>query len=80
LSIERLEEIKESLFDRYNARLGSYSDVLNIYKFMTATIDTFKHQFDQITELESKVETLEKAKTYYPTEEEIRNIKIGGTD
>jgi len=27
-----------------------------------------------------RVKKLEQAQTYYPTEEEIKNIKIGGTD
>jgi len=35
---------------------------------------------NEIKKLNIRVNKLEQVQTYYPTEEEIRNIKIGGTD
>jgi len=35
---------------------------------------------NEIKELKGRVKKLEQKDSYYPTEEEIKNIKVGGTD
>ena len=89
LSIEKLEDIKNGFVNNDNA--GHYqSDMLDIALFMQYSVDLFK---DLITDLqqfnkelrcredfEKRIKKLEQAQTFYPTEEEIKNIKIGGTD
>jgi len=76
LSIEKLKQIKKVI---------QICDAKYVYdyklQFMTYIIMTLQDQENEITELKSKVDKLEKTQTYYPmTEEEIRNIKVGGTD
>ena len=42
---------------------------------------TLEYYKDYIIQANEKIKRLEQKKTYYPfTEEEIRNIKVGGTD
>ena len=35
---------------------------------------------NEVKDLKSRVKTLEQNNSYYPTKEEIENIKVGGTD
>jgi len=60
VSIEKLKQIKKVI---------QICDAKYVYdyklQFMREIINTFKDQSDEIAELKSKVETLEKAKTYY---------------
>ena len=39
-----------------------------------------KKLYEKIEKLQAKVKKLEQQGSYYPTQEEIPNIKIGGTD
>jgi len=81
LSIERLEEIKDE-FCEYKKEPDYDYDMIQISLFMLSTIDTFKNQQAQITDLKKRVKKLEQSQTYYPTEEYEGkiDIKIGGTD
>jgi len=78
--IIKLEDIKDGFVNNDNE--GHYqSDMLDIALFMQYTIDVMKDIIYRQEQLFKKVKKLEQAKTYYPmTENEIRNIKIGGTD
>jgi len=64
LSIEKLKQIKKVI---------QICDAKYVYdyklQFMTYIIMTLQDQENEIAELKSKVETLEKAKTYYPMTE-----------
>ena len=42
--------------------------------------ERLKSQVFQIVDLRKRVKELEQKDSYYPTKEEIRTIKIGGTD
>jgi len=78
--IIKLEDIKDGFVNNDNE--GHHqSDMLDIALFMQYTIDIVKDIIHRQEQLFKKVKKLEKAKTYYPmTENEIKNIKIGGTD
>ena len=51
-----------------------------IRDFMQITIEAFKDILAGQVKLAKRVKKLEQKETYYPNEEEIRYIKIGGTD
>ena len=86
MSIEDLKKISLKL-----AVLDSEdNETFNIRLFMRYTIDLFKdiitdlQQFNKELrcreDLKKRIKKLEQAQTYYPTEEEIKTIKVGGTD
>jgi len=72
MSIEGLEKIRELYFNEGGA--FEENNRINIIDyFMKTTIDTFKHQSDQIADLKQKLAKKEDVI-------DMHNIKIGGTD
>jgi len=65
--IVKMEDIRDD-FVNHEPGLSPEEDMLDIGLFMQYTIDLFKNIIDK------------QEQTYYPNEEEISNIKIGGTD
>ena len=51
-----------------------------ISQFMKITIEAFNTLTDEVVRLKAKVKKLEQQDSYYPNEEEIKSIKVGGTD
>ena len=83
MSVEGLEIIK-NLYDNESGRFSEHNRTIIVNDFMKTTIDTFKDQSDMIAglrqELAKKMKEIDQQQSYYPTKEEIPNIKIGGTD
>ena len=77
--IIELKDIKDG-FVEYKSERDITKDMIDISMFMEVTIEAFKTLTDEIVRLEAKVKKLEQQNSYYPTEEEISNIKAGGTD
>ena len=88
--ILKLEDVRDD-FDNTD---NSLDDRRVIRDFMEFTIEAFKTMTDgvvrlkemvksqsgQIGDLRKRVKKLEQQDSYYPNEEEIRNIKVGLTD
>lgn len=74
--IIKLEEAKEKYIVSEDSPYYDYQ----IGQFMQYTIEAFKTLTDEIMKLQAKVKKLEQKDSYYPTEEEISSIKVGGTD
>ena len=89
--IIKLEDVRDS-FVEYKSQRNITKDMIDISMFMEFTIEAFKtmtgevvrlkeivkSQSYQITDLRKRVKKLEQQDN--PNEEEIKNIKVGGTD
>ena len=81
MSIEQLEKIKQDFTIKYNViRTKDFLVEINegyglIRQFMKYSIDTLKHQQDQITELKGKVKKLEQEGSYFDRVENIKEIQ-----
>jgi len=72
----KLEDIRDD-FDKAD---NSVDIRFVIGDFMQVTIEAFKTLTDEVIRLKAKVKKLQQQDSYYPNEEEIRNIKVGLTD
>ena len=52
----------------------------NLIKENRGILRQLTHLNNEVKELQGKVKKLEQQNSYYPTEEEISSIKVGGTD
>ena len=52
----------------------------NLIKETRGILRQLTHLNNEVKELQGKVKKLEQQNSYYPTEEEISSIKVGGTD
>ena len=74
--IIKLEDIRDD-FDKAD---NSVDLRFVIRDFMQITIEAFKTLTDEVVRLKAKIKKLQQQGSYYPNEEEIKNIKVGGTD
>ena len=79
MSISGLEKIRE-LYSNENTKFKRINRNSLMDYFMKTIIETFKEQSNAIADIKKRVKKLEQAKTYYPMQSEIKDIKVGGTD
>jgi len=72
-----MDEQLTKLIKENKGILRQLTDLNNMVKGLTII---YKDMVIDNSYLEKWVRKLEQKDSYYPTEEEIRNIKIGGTD
>jgi len=66
----------EDIYDDYMKNDSKISENdYEISQFMKIVIEAFNTMTDEIVRLKAKVKKLEQVGSYYPTEEEINNIK-----
>ena len=75
MCIEKLKQIKKAI-QVYDAKYV-YDYKL---EFMQKVIEIFEEQEYKIIKANREINKLKQAQTYYPTEGEIKDIKIGLTD
>ena len=81
IKLEKLEKAKDDYIKRDVPEGGmDEQDAMNVGFFMITTIEALKTLTDEVVKLKAKVKKLEQQNSYYPTEEEINSIKVGGTD
>ena len=71
----------EDIYDDYMKNDSKISENdYEISQFMKIVIEAFDTITDEVIRLKDKVKQLEQQDSYYPTKEEIKSIKVGGTD
>jgi len=71
-----MEELAKLI--KENKEILKQLDTLN--NKMQGIISLYRDVVVDNSMLEKRVRTLERKDSYYPTEEEVRNFKVGGTD
>ena len=70
-NLEELKEVEKQYLK---------DDISGIEFVMDGIIEVLEDFKKQIETLSKKVKKLEQKDSYYPTEEEVRDFKVGGTD